>query len=119
MPFLMYRDNDLGLWPSSYPYILGRALNHYKIKPAVSICILDYSPSYVDFFILLLKIFIPDMYINIMYLITLFHFEDSFSIFQMTNPIINVSMILNTMWTIWSLKIYFNILSLQYFLVCT
>ena len=40
MPFLGYRDNDLGLRPSSYPYILGRALNHYKIKPAVSICIL-------------------------------------------------------------------------------
>ena len=41
MPFLKYRDNDSGLRPSSYPYILGRALNHYKIKPAVSICILD------------------------------------------------------------------------------
>ena len=40
MPFLKYRDNDLGLRPSSYPYILERALNHYKIKPAVSICII-------------------------------------------------------------------------------
>ena len=41
MPFLPYRDNDLGLWPSSYPYILGRALKHYKVKPAVSICIIN------------------------------------------------------------------------------
>ena len=40
MPFLIYRDNDSGLRPSSYPYILGRALNHYKIKPTVSICII-------------------------------------------------------------------------------
>ena len=43
MPFLEYRDNDSGLRPSSYPYILGRALNHYKIKPTVSICILIYN----------------------------------------------------------------------------
>ena len=42
MPFPKYRDNDSGLWPSSYPYILRRAFNHYKIKPEVSICILNY-----------------------------------------------------------------------------
>ena len=41
----MYRDNDSGLRPSSYPYILGRALNHYKIKPAVSICIIIHEQS--------------------------------------------------------------------------
>ena len=40
MPFLIYRDNDSGLRPSFYSFILGRVLNHYKIKPAVSICIL-------------------------------------------------------------------------------
>ena len=40
MPFLMYRDNDSGLQPSSYPYILRRALNLYKIKPTVSLCII-------------------------------------------------------------------------------
>ena len=40
MPFLMYRDNDSGLRPSSYPYILGRALNQYKINTAVIIYIL-------------------------------------------------------------------------------
>ena len=43
MPFLEYRDNDSGLQPSSYPYILGRELNLYKIKPAVSICIINQS----------------------------------------------------------------------------
>ena len=43
MPFLMYRDNDSGLRPSSYPYILGRALNQYKINTAVIIYILDTS----------------------------------------------------------------------------
>ena len=38
MAFLGYMDNDFGLQPSSYPYILGMALNHYKIKPKDSIC---------------------------------------------------------------------------------
>ena len=37
MPFLMYRDNDSGLRPSSYPYILGRALNEYRINTSVII----------------------------------------------------------------------------------
>ena len=45
----MYRDNDSGLWPSSYPYILGRALNHYKIKPAVSICILMQMVHFISY----------------------------------------------------------------------
>ena len=40
MPFLKYRDNDSGLQPSSYPYILGRASSHYKMKPTVFICII-------------------------------------------------------------------------------
>ena len=31
----MYGDNDLGLWPSSYPYILRRALNEYEINTSV------------------------------------------------------------------------------------
>ena len=31
MPFLEYRDDDSGLRPSSYPYILGKDLNQYKI----------------------------------------------------------------------------------------
>ena len=48
MPFLKYRDNDSGLRPSSYPYILGRALNHYKIKPAVSICIVKHSYNIIS-----------------------------------------------------------------------
>ena len=33
----MYRDNDSGLRPSSYPYILGRALNEYRISTSVTI----------------------------------------------------------------------------------
>ena len=37
MPFLMYRDNDSGLRPSSYPYILGMALNEYRINTSVII----------------------------------------------------------------------------------
>ena len=37
MPFLMYRDNDSGLVLSSYPYILGRALNENKINTSVII----------------------------------------------------------------------------------
>ena len=41
MPFLMYRDNDSGLWPSSYPYILGRALNEYRINTSVTIYLLE------------------------------------------------------------------------------
>ena len=41
MAILKYRDNDLGLWTSSYPYILGRAVNHYKIKPTVFTCIVQ------------------------------------------------------------------------------
>ena len=32
MPFLIYKDNDSGLRPSYYPYILGWALNEYKIN---------------------------------------------------------------------------------------
>ena len=40
MSFLKYRDNDSGLWPSSYPYILGRALNQYRINTSVTIYIL-------------------------------------------------------------------------------
>ena len=40
MPFLMYRDNDSGLRPSSYPYILGRALNEYRINTLVIIYII-------------------------------------------------------------------------------
>ena len=39
MPFLMYRDNDPGLRPSSYPYILGKALNEYKINTSAIIYI--------------------------------------------------------------------------------
>ena len=31
MPFLKYRDNDPGLCPSYYPYILGMALTLYCI----------------------------------------------------------------------------------------
>ena len=41
MPFLKYRDNDSGLRPSSYPYILGRALNQYRINTSVTIHILN------------------------------------------------------------------------------
>ena len=37
---------------------------------------LDHSPSYVYIFIFLLTVFIPDMYINNMYFIILFHFKD-------------------------------------------
>ena len=40
MLFLKYRDNDSCFLPSSYPYLIGRTLNHYKIKPTVSICIM-------------------------------------------------------------------------------
>ena len=40
MPFLMYRNNDSGLRPSSYPYILGRALNEYRINTSVTIYLL-------------------------------------------------------------------------------
>ena len=47
MPFLMYRDNDSGLRPSSYPYILGRALNEYRINTSVPIYSMGYRPSYV------------------------------------------------------------------------
>ena len=31
----MNRDKDSGLWPSSYTYILGRALNEYQINSSV------------------------------------------------------------------------------------
>ena len=41
MPFQMYRDNDSGLWPSSYPYILGRTLNEYRLNTSVTIYIID------------------------------------------------------------------------------
>ena len=37
MPFLIYRDKMRAEGPNHYPYILGMALNHYKIKPKVSI----------------------------------------------------------------------------------
>ena len=40
MPFPIYRDKMRAKGPNHYPYILGMALNHYKIKPAVSICII-------------------------------------------------------------------------------
>ena len=40
--YLMYMDNDLGLWPSSYPYILGRSLSKYKINTSV----ISYSVNY-------------------------------------------------------------------------
>ena len=40
MLFLKYRENDSCFLPSSYPYLIGRTLNHYKIKPTVSICIM-------------------------------------------------------------------------------
>ena len=48
MPFLMYRDNDSGLRPSSYPYILGRALNQYKINTSVIIYIMVYEDLAVN-----------------------------------------------------------------------
>ena len=44
----MYRDNDSGLRPSSYPYILGRALNEYRIKTSVTIYIVEISDSDLD-----------------------------------------------------------------------
>ena len=37
MPFLEYRDNDSGLRPSSYPYMLGRALIQDIIDTSVTI----------------------------------------------------------------------------------
>ena len=40
MPFLEYRDNDSGLRPSSYPYMLGRALIQDRIDTSVTICTL-------------------------------------------------------------------------------
>ena len=40
MPFLMYKDNDSDLLPSSYPCILGRALNQYRINTSVTIYII-------------------------------------------------------------------------------
>ena len=45
----MYRDNDSGLRPSSYPYILGRALNQYKINTSVIIYILNAFDGNNDF----------------------------------------------------------------------
>ena len=53
MPFLMYRDNDSGLRPSSYPYILGRALNEYRINTSVTIYLLF---PYHDLYILSMKL---------------------------------------------------------------
>ena len=44
----MYRDNDSGLRPSSYPYILGRALNQYKINTSVTIYILFQTPYFSE-----------------------------------------------------------------------
>ena len=35
-PFLRYKDIDSGLWPSSYPYILGKALNQCRINTSVT-----------------------------------------------------------------------------------
>ena len=32
-----YRDDDLDLWPSSYPFISGRALFHNRIDTSVTI----------------------------------------------------------------------------------
>ena len=44
MPFLMYRNNDLVLRPSSYPYIFGMALNQYKINTSLTIYIFLPNP---------------------------------------------------------------------------
>ena len=41
MPLLMYRDNDSGIRPSFFPYILGRALNQYRINTSVTIYIFN------------------------------------------------------------------------------
>ena len=38
MLFLIYRDKMRAEGPNDYLYTLGMALNHYKIKPKVSIC---------------------------------------------------------------------------------
>ena len=43
MPFLMFRDNDSGLRPSAYPYILERALNEYIINTSVTIYYLNHQ----------------------------------------------------------------------------
>ena len=43
MPFLKYRDNDSGLRPTSYPYILGRELNEYRINNSVTIYLIVYE----------------------------------------------------------------------------
>ena len=40
MPFLEYRDNDSGLRPSSYPYMLGKGIKQVTIDTLVTICIL-------------------------------------------------------------------------------
>ena len=39
MPFLIYRDKMRAEGPNHYRYILGMALNQYKIKPKVFIWI--------------------------------------------------------------------------------
>ena len=45
MPFLMYRNNDLGLQSSSYPCILGSALNEYRINTSVIIYYINKSKA--------------------------------------------------------------------------
>ena len=46
----MYRDNDSGLRPSSYPYILGRALNEYRINTSVIIYLLNNTWKLIDLY---------------------------------------------------------------------
>ena len=39
MPFLINRDKMRAKGKNHYPYILGMALNYYKIKPKVYFCL--------------------------------------------------------------------------------
>ena len=50
MPFLKYRDNVSGLRPSSYPYILGRALNQNNINTSVIIYIINADLDFDHFY---------------------------------------------------------------------
>ena len=52
----MYRDNDSGLWPSSYPYVIGRALNEYRINSSVTIYYLDHSLGILGGFVSLIPL---------------------------------------------------------------
>ena len=38
MPFLIYRDKMRVEAQNHYPYAIEMALNHYKLKPKVSVC---------------------------------------------------------------------------------